>query len=54
MMDRKTLLALAIIVTTLIAFGLTVWTVYGRLLIIRATIGTRLPAWVQLLLWGWL
>lgn len=36
-MDRKTLLALAIIVTTLIAFGLTAWTVYGRLLIIRET-----------------
>lgn len=52
-MDRKTLLALAIIVTTLIAFGLTAWAAYGRLLIIRATVGTRLPEWVQLLLWGW-
>lgn len=51
-MKRKTILVIAVILATLAAL-LYCWNTFGRLLVIRATMGTGLPEWAKAIIWGW-
>lgn len=50
---KKFWLAVAIILSTIIAVVASIWLFGGRLLWIRVIMHSPLPNWLKSLLWGW-
>lgn len=54
---RKVVLAILIAATTFLALAISacviVYAIYGRLGIVKFTMGMDLPFWLQRILWGW-